>query len=64
MSLEYIVAIFESNFNWGEIISKQLSTNILQAQTPKDGEMLAFHMALYLLDVICARNVFTGMNLR
>jgi hypothetical protein len=30
---------------------------------PKDGETLAFHMASYLLDVICARNIFAGMNL-
>jgi hypothetical protein len=35
----------------------------LQAQTPKDGEMLVFHMASYLLDVICVRNIFVSMNL-
>jgi hypothetical protein len=35
----------------------------LQAQTPKDGETPAFHMVLYLLDIICIRNVFAGMNL-
>jgi hypothetical protein len=63
MPLAYTVAISGSSFNWGEIISKQLSTSILQAQTPKEGEAPAFHMASYLLDVICARNVFTGMNL-
>jgi hypothetical protein len=63
MPLAYIVAISDNNFNWGAIISKQLSTNILQAQTPKDGETLAFHMASYLLDVICTRNIFSGMNL-
>jgi hypothetical protein len=63
MPLAYTVAISRSSFNWGEIISKQLSTNILQAQTPKDGEVPAFHMASYLLDVICARNVFDDMNL-
>jgi hypothetical protein len=51
------------SFNWGAIISKQLSTCIRQAQTPKEGETLSFYMASYLLDVICARNVFSGMNL-
>jgi hypothetical protein len=35
----------------------------LQAQTPKEGEAPTFHMASYLLDVICTRNVFTSMNL-
>jgi hypothetical protein len=61
--LAYIMAISRGRFNWGSIISKQLITNILQAQTPKDGEVPTFHMALYLLDVICTRNVFTGMNM-
>jgi hypothetical protein len=63
MPLAYTVAISGSSFNWGAIISNQLSTNVLQAQMLKEGEAPAFHMALYLLDVICARNVFTGMNL-
>jgi hypothetical protein len=63
MPLEYIVAISESRFNWGEIISKRLSTSILQAQTPKEGEAPTFHMDSYLLDVICTRNVFVDMNL-
>jgi hypothetical protein len=31
---------------------------------PKEGETPAFYMASYFLDVMCARNVFTGMNLR
>jgi hypothetical protein len=63
MPLAYTVAISGSSFNWGAIISKQLSINILQAQTPKDGETPIFYMASYLLDVICARNIFAGMNL-
>jgi hypothetical protein len=63
MPLAYTVAISGSSFNWGAIISKQLSINILQAQTPKDGETSVFYMASYLLDVICVRNVFAGMNL-
>jgi hypothetical protein len=29
MPLAYTVAISRSSFNWGEIISKQLSTNVL-----------------------------------
>jgi hypothetical protein len=64
MPLAYTVEISGSSFNWGAIISKQLSTNILQAQMPKDGETPTFHMVSYLLDVICARNIFAGMNLR
>jgi hypothetical protein len=63
MPLAYTVEILGSNFNWGAIISKQLSINISQAQTPKEGEVLTFYMASYLLDVICARNIFAGMNL-
>jgi hypothetical protein len=63
MPLAYIFSISGSSFNWGEIISKQLSTNVVHAQILKEGEAPAFHMASYLLDVICARNVFSGMNL-
>jgi hypothetical protein len=63
MPLAYTVAISGRSFNWGAIISKQLSINLSQAQTPKEGEVLTFYMASYLLDVICARNIFAGMNL-
>jgi hypothetical protein len=35
--LAYTMEIFGSSFNWGAIISKQSSTNILQPQPPKDG---------------------------
>jgi hypothetical protein len=63
MPLDYTVAISGMGFNWGAIISKQLSTCIRQAQTPKEGKTPSFHMTLYLLDVICARNVFSEMNL-
>jgi hypothetical protein len=63
MPLAYTVAISGSSFNWGAIISKQLSICVQQAQTPKEGEAPTFHMASYLLDVICARNVFVDMNL-
>jgi hypothetical protein len=62
--LAYIVAISRSIFNRGAIISKQLRICAQQAQTMKEGETPSFHMALYLLDVICERNVFTDMNLR
>jgi hypothetical protein len=64
MPLAYTVAIIGSSFNWGEIISKQLSICVQQAQTSKEGEAPTFYMASYLLDVMCARNVFAGMNLR
>jgi hypothetical protein len=63
MPLTYTVVIFGSSLNWRSIIFKQLSTNIFQAQTPNDGETPSFHMLSYLLDVICARNIFAGMNL-
>jgi hypothetical protein len=29
----------------------------------KEGEVPSFYMASYLLDIMCARNVFAGMNL-
>jgi hypothetical protein len=61
--LAYTMVISGSIFNWGEIIFKQLSISVQQNQTPKEGEELTFHMASYLLDVICARNVFVGKNL-
>ena len=63
MPLEYTVVISGSSFNWGEIISKQLSICVQQAQTPKEGETPAFHMASYMLNVIRARNFFSIMNL-
>jgi hypothetical protein len=64
MPLEYTIAISRSGFNWGAIISKHLSICIQHAQTPKEGESPIFYMASYLLDVMCARNVFADMNLR
>jgi hypothetical protein len=63
MPLAYTVAIVGSSFNWGAIISKQLRIYVQQAQTPKEGEAPTFYMASYLLDVMCARNIFAGMNL-
>jgi len=63
MPLTFTVAILGMGFNWGDIISKQLSTCIRQAQMPKEGETPSFYMASYMLDVICAMNVFFGMNL-
>jgi hypothetical protein len=63
MPLAYTVAVSGSSFNWGGIISKKLSITIQQAQETKEGETPSFFMASFLLDVICARNVFSGMNL-
>jgi hypothetical protein len=63
MPLAFTVAISGTGFNWGAIISKQLSTCIRQDQVLKEGDTPAFYMASYLLDVICARNTFSGMNL-
>jgi hypothetical protein len=63
MTLSYTVAILECSFNWGAIISKRLSTYVQQAQTPKEGEEPTFYMALYLLDVMCAKNIFIVMNM-
>jgi hypothetical protein len=63
MPLAYTMAIYGRHFNWGAIISKKLSICIQQAQTPKEGETPSFYMALYLLDVMCTKNVFASMNL-
>jgi hypothetical protein len=63
MPLAYSSSISWRGFNWGSIISKQLSICIQRAQTPKEGETRSFYMDSYLLDVICARNVFVGMKL-
>jgi hypothetical protein len=63
MPLAYTIVIAGSSFNRGAIISKQLSICVQQAQTLKEGEAPTFYMASYLLDVMCARNVFTAMNL-
>jgi hypothetical protein len=37
---------------------------VQQAQTQKEGEVPTFYMASYLLDVMCARNIFDAMNMR
>jgi hypothetical protein len=63
MPLEYTTMIARCSFNWGAIISKKLSTCVLQAQMLKEGEALNFYMASYLLDVMCSRNIFANMNL-
>jgi hypothetical protein len=63
MPLAYTMAIYRSSFNWGAIISKEMSIKILQFRTPKDGETSIFYMEYYMLDVVRARNVFGGMNL-
>jgi hypothetical protein len=63
MPLAYTVVISGSVFNWGSIISKQLSIRIEQAQKPNPGEAPSFFMESYLLDVMCARNIFPGMGL-
>jgi hypothetical protein len=55
--------MYGSVFNWGAIISKQLSIRVEQAKKPKAGEVPTFFMASYLLDVVCARNVFPGLGL-
>ena len=63
MPLAYTMEIIGRSFNWGVIISKQLNIYLQQARTPKEGEAPTFYMALYLLDVMCTRNVFVSMNL-
>ena len=63
MPLAYTVEISRSGFNWGAIISKQLIIFIEKVHTSKEGETLDFYMDSYLLDVMCARNIFVGMNL-
>jgi hypothetical protein len=62
--LSYMVAMSRIIFNWGAIISKQLSIHIEEVENSKTREILAFFfMDSYLLDAICARNVFLGLNL-
>jgi hypothetical protein len=63
MPFAYTVTVSRTSFNWGVIISKHLSTCILHAQQLKEGETPTFYMTSYLLDIICARNAFIGMNL-
>jgi len=63
MPLEYTVAISMSVFNWGAIISKQLSIRVEQSHKPKAGEVSSFSMAYYLLHVVCARKIFPGLGL-
>jgi hypothetical protein len=63
MPIAYTVVISRSSFNWGAIISKQLSICVQHAQTLKEGDAPTFHMTSYLLDVICVGNVFANMNL-
>jgi hypothetical protein len=63
MPLVYIVAITKSGFNWGKKIYNQMSMCIEQDQTSKEGETLSFYMASYLLDVMCAKNIFVDVNL-
>jgi hypothetical protein len=63
MPLDFTISISSTGFNWGAIISKQLSTCIKQAQEMKEVDTPDFYMASYLLDVICIRNTFSGMNL-
>jgi hypothetical protein len=43
--------------------SKETQHRIDQAQNPEPGEVPSFYMASYLLDVVCAWNVFAEMNL-
>jgi hypothetical protein len=64
MPLAYTFDISRSGFNWGSIISKQLSIYIQQDQMSKEGETPSFYMESFLMHIMCARNVFTGMNLR
>jgi hypothetical protein len=63
MPLAFTIVVSGTSFNWSAIISKQLSTCIKQAQAPKEGYNPTFYMDLYLLDIICARNAFVGMEL-
>jgi hypothetical protein len=61
--LAYHVVMWGRKFNWGGIISKQLSLRISQAQSPQPGAPPTFHMVSFLLDVLCAQNTFPGLSL-
>jgi hypothetical protein len=54
LPLAYYVVMWGRKFNWGGVISKQLSLRISQAQSPKPGDPPCFHMVSFLLDVLCA----------
>jgi hypothetical protein len=62
--LAYTMEIIGRSFKLGPIISKKLSIGVHQAHTSKEGEAPTFYLASYLLNVMCARNVSVGMNLR
>jgi hypothetical protein len=47
MPLAYTIVIYRSSFNWGSIISNNLSIYIQQDQTLKEGETPTFYMASY-----------------
>jgi hypothetical protein len=54
MRLAYTIAILRIGFNWGAIISKQLSTCIRQAQMPKEGEnLILLHRFLFIGSHMC-----------
>jgi hypothetical protein len=63
LPLAYYVVMWGRSFNWGGIISKQLSLNFAQAESPKHGDPTSFHMVSFLLDVLCAQNTFPGLYL-
>jgi hypothetical protein len=60
-----MVATPEGSFNWETIVSNQLCNMIEKVHKIKQKICVVnfFYMASYILDVICARNVFLGINL-
>jgi hypothetical protein len=63
LPLAYHVAMWGKTFNWGGVISKQLSLKIAQEQSLKLGNPPEFHMVSFPLDVLCAQNTFLGLSL-
>jgi len=61
--LAYHVAMWGKNFNWGGVITKHINMNITQAQYPKSGSPHELHMVSFLLDVLCAKNMFPRLSL-
>lgn len=49
-------------FNWLDFLSQQLIIHVTNAKNPPTGKKAIFYMSAYLLDTICARNSFPGMN--
>lgn len=49
-------------FNWSDLLTLHLKVNLTNSLNPLKDEQVRFHMSTYLLDAICARHQFLGMD--